>query len=186
MARRRAVLAGLVSAAALVGPALAEDGRQILTIDQERLLFDSLPGRALLAQQEAAADALTAEGSALDRAFEAEERSLTERRASLAPGAFRALADAFDAKVVATRREQEQKSTELARRLEAERRDFFRTVRPILVELLRETGASAVLDQRAVLLSNQDLNITDEVIKRLNDAHRAGQITPLPPRSSDE
>ncbi|MEM9429041.1 MAG: OmpH family outer membrane protein [Pseudomonadota bacterium] len=169
----RALLATLVLAAVLAGGALGQGpSPPFLVIDQDRLLSTSETGREVLAAEAMEREALQREGEALDRQFEAEERDLTERRQTLDPETFRALADAFDEKVVATRRRQEQKAIAITRDGEERRRAFFEAVTPILVELLQETGAAAVVDHRSLLISKQDLNITDEVIKRLDQRRR--------------
>ncbi|MEO0389097.1 MAG: OmpH family outer membrane protein, partial [Pseudomonadota bacterium] len=134
---------------ATVAPAPAQSPPPpFLVIDQDRLLSESATGRAVLAEEEDARAALLQEGRSLDRAFEAEERALTDQRATMSPQAFRPLADAFDEKVVATRRAQEQKALTLTREAEERRRAFFANVTPILLQILRETGAAAVVDQR--------------------------------------
>ena len=150
-------------------------GAPVLVVDQDRLLTGSLLGREILAQNATEAEALREEGRQLDRQFEDEERALTEQRPTLSPEEFRTLADAFDEKVVRTRAEQQEKSNELAQRVENRRIDFFQQVAPILEAILAETGAAAVIDERATLVANQDLNITGEVIKRLDEVHLARQ-----------
>ena len=148
-------------------------------------MSESATGRAVLAEEEDARAALLQEGRSLDRAFEAEERALTDQRATMSPQAFRPLADAFDEKVVATRRAQEQKALTLTREAEERRRAFFANVTPILLQILRETGAAAVVDQRSILISKQDLNITEEVIKRLDQ--RIDEEAPdVPPGAQDD
>ena len=156
-----------------------------LVMEQDRLLTDSLYGQDIIARNETEAQALREESQQLDRAFEEEERQLTERRAALPPDEFREMADAFDAKVVRARREQEAKAAALSRRVETRQRDFFRRVGPVLLEILEETGAVAVFDQRDVLISKQDLNITDEVIKRLDVAYTA-ELADSPELSGQE
>ncbi|MEM9779328.1 MAG: OmpH family outer membrane protein [Pseudomonadota bacterium] len=157
-----------------------------LVLEQDRLLAESELGQAIRAENEAAADSLRREGQQLDRQFEEEERQLTEQRATLSPEEFRVLADAFDEKVVATRAAQEERAAALTREADARQRDFFRRVGPILLGILEETGASAVIEQRALLVTKQDLNITREVIKRLDAAYRAGQATGgAPPTAQD-
>jgi len=156
-----------------------------LVIEQDRLLTDSLYGQDIIARNESEAQALREESQQLDRAFEEEERQLTGRRAELPPAEFREMADAFDAKVVRARREQEAKAGALSRRVETRQRDFFRRVGPVLLEILEETGAVAVFDQRDVLISKQDLNITDEVIKRLDVAYTA-ELAESPELSGQE
>ena len=178
MAGRRGLpSAGLVLAlaVALAGPVPAQEPAQpppeatpFLFVNQERLLTGSRRGQALLASEEAARDRLRAEARAIDSAFEAEERELTEARASLEPDAFRALADDFDARVVAARREQDNRAAGLAQEFDAGRRQFYAAIAPILVRLMESHGAQAVLDETSVLLAAQDLNITEAAIAAID------------------
>ncbi|QHQ34718.1 OmpH family outer membrane protein [Algicella marina] len=185
MIRASDLRAGLTALlVALAGPAAAQDEPPpaFLVIEQERLLTDSAAGQAVLAEEEADRNALLEEGRALDAQFEAEEQALTEQRATMDAAAFRELADAFDEKVVATRRDQEQKAANLNRRAEERRREFLQQVQPILLEVLEASGATAVVDRRLVLIFKQELNITSEVIRRLDetlDAVPDGEI-PVP------
>lgn len=165
-----------------------------LILDQERLFSGSEYGQQIISLNEAEADELRAEGEQLDEQFEAEERALTERRNEMEPAAFRSLADAFDEKVVATRREQEEKAAQLNQRAEARRREFFRRAGPVLLGILEQTGAVGIIEQRSVLIAKQDLNITDEAIKRLDAALETeqqqdpdgGEQTPASDRPGDE
>lgn len=164
-----AVTAGVVSAAAQEVP------REFLFINQERLLTDSGPGRALLAEEEAARDELLAEARGIDAAFEAEERDLTQRRGELSPEEFRALADDFDSRVVVARREQDERSAALAQRFDQRRRQFYASVAPILVAVMEKYSAHAIFDEASVLLADQSINITTEVIGEI-DARMAAEV----------
>ncbi|MEO1550395.1 MAG: OmpH family outer membrane protein [Pseudomonadota bacterium] len=150
----------------------------LLVLDQEQVLNDSVPGRALLEEEARERSVLIAQARQLDRELEEEERRLTDLRAGMEAAEFRALADAFDDRVVRTRREQDARAASLTQRSEAARRAFFNQVAPILLEILEETGASAVIDQRSVLIANQSLNITAEVIKRLDARAGTGPARP--------
>lgn len=186
---RRLTLIALLSCAPAslgaqdVGYEIPRNPPPFLILEQDRLLSGSAFGQEIIALNEAEAQQLRQEGEILDRQFEAEERDLTERRATMDPEAFRELADAFDEKVVATRLAQDEKAQALAERSDQRRREFFRQVGPILLDVLEATGAAAVIEQRGVLVSKQDLNITDEVIKRLDAAHAAGQVPETAPDS---
>ncbi|NNU80708.1 OmpH family outer membrane protein [Halovulum dunhuangense] len=164
-------LAGGLAAQSL-GFDIPREPRPILVLDQDRLYSGSRLGQSLIAANEAETQALRDENAALDRQFEEEERALTAERPSLDPEAFRAKADEFDARVVATRAAQEQKAEALSRRIDRRRAEFFNRVGPVLLELMNQTGAAAVIDQRNVLISRQDLNITDEAIKRLDESYQ--------------
>jgi Skp family chaperone for outer membrane proteins len=184
--RRRApallLAAGFASLVAC-GPAVAQDAAAFLIVNQERLLTGSATGRRLLEEEEVERDKLRAEARALDAAFEAEERQLTEQRATLAPEEFRTRADAFDARVVQARREQDERATALAEEFEQRRRQFYARVAPILVMVMDRRGAKAVFDETSVLLADQSLNITDAVIAEID---ASAEAAPAPPEAPAE
>ena len=68
------------------------------------------------------------------------------------------------------RTQQDNKSREIAQRQERQQALFIQSARPVLAELMREFGASVILEQRTVLLSNKAVDVTEEAIQRLNTA----------------
>ncbi|MEO0999255.1 MAG: OmpH family outer membrane protein [Pseudomonadota bacterium] len=169
--RRAVVLAALAALLAL--PVAAQQRTSplsILLIDRDAVLSGSIPGRRLLEAEEAAKDALLEESQALSEALEAEERALSAQRAEMAPEDFAPLAAAFDEKVIAARRAQDEKAAQLARQIEANRRVFFEEVNRATAAVMQSYGASAVLDLRTVVVAAGGLNITGDVIGRLNRA----------------
>lgn len=169
--------AWVVALAATFGaaqPALAQDlslGRptsDILIVDQDALFSASAWGRRVSAETEARAQALAAENRRLEAELSAEEQALTEQRAGMAPEAFRAAADAFDAKAVEIRRTQDAKERDLLRGRDAERQGFFNAAVPVMAEFLQERGASLMLDRRSVFLAADTLDVTDELILRID------------------
>jgi Skp family chaperone for outer membrane proteins len=187
--RRRALallLAVGLASLATCGPAVAQETAAFLIVNQERLLTGSATGRRLLEEEEAERDKLRAEARSLDAAFEAEERQLTEQRATLAPDEFRARADAFDARVVQARREQDERASALAEEFEQRRRQFYARVAPILVMVMDRRGAKAVFDETSVLLADQSLNITDAVIAEIDASAGGAPAEPAAPAPSPE
>lgn len=143
---------------------------QVLTIDQDRLFAETKLGADTLAALEAEAQALAAENQRIESELINEERSLTEQRAQMEADAFRVLADEFDAKVQRIRDEQDEKARALNRTRDEARSVFFRDVAVILSGIVREKGALVVLDRRDVFLSADAIDITDEAIRRVNEA----------------
>lgn len=137
-------------------------------INQERLLTGSKVGQSILAEEDRQRDALRSEARALDRSFEEEERRLTEQRPTLPPEEFRKLSDAFDARVVQARRDQDNRAAQLAQEFDQRRRQFYAQVAPILVSLMDRYGARAIFDESSVLLADQSLNITQAVIAEID------------------
>ena len=126
---------------------------------------------------DAAAAALTMENREIEAQLATEEKDLTTRRAAMTAAEFRPLADAFDAKVVAIRAAQEEKLVALNGRRDLERQAFYRAAAPVLGDLVRDAGAVAILDARAVFLSADRIDVTDEAIALVDRLLGAG---PLP------
>jgi len=155
----------------------------VLTLDRERLFAASAFGQRVARELAVASDTLAAENRRIEADLIGEERMLTERRAEVPPEEFRALADAFDAKVVALRRAQDAKARALQRREEAERQAFFEAVLPVLAEVMADLGGAVILDDRAVFLSSGQIDMTDAAIARVDAAigDGAGLAPPVAP-----
>ncbi|MCF6316283.1 MAG: OmpH family outer membrane protein [Marinosulfonomonas sp.] len=177
------VLFGLWFGAA--APVAAQDqgasSSTILTINQERLFAASLYGERVNSDIEAASATLSAENRRIEADLTAEEKSLTEQRPNLTPEAFRLLADGFDEKVQAIRRAQELKTRELGRRLEEERATYFKLIVPILGTLMKEHGATVILDRRVIFISSEGVDITDEAVRRIDATLGDGVAQPIVP-----
>jgi Skp family chaperone for outer membrane proteins len=150
----------------------------VLTLNQERLFRESLWGKAALQRAEAEAQALAAENRRIEDALEAEERSLTDRRATMEPAAFAAVAAEFDTRVEAIRAAQDGKSRTLTRQLDEDRQAFFTAATPILGQILRDTGAVAILADTSVVLSLSAIDVTDDAIARMDAAMTAPAPAP--------
>lgn len=164
--------AGLIWAAALPAQQLQPGVPQspVLIVEPERLFSQSAFGQRVGAQLEAEGAAIAAENRRIEAELTDEERALTERRPSLPAAEFRALADAFDEKVEALRREQDAKARSLGARTEAFRRQFLNAAQPVLVQLMREAGAAVIVERRAVFLSADAVDITDIAVERIDSA----------------
>lgn len=152
--------------------------QEVLTLDQERLFQGSGVSERVSAEIERLRQELAEENARIEAELIAEELALTEQRPTMDPEAFRELADAFDQKVQALRAEQDAKLVRLQQLRDEERQNFVRQITPVLTAIVRERGAVVVLDRRAVVLSADAIDITEEAIRRVNAALDA---TPVPP-----
>ncbi|MEM6577817.1 MAG: OmpH family outer membrane protein [Pseudomonadota bacterium] len=146
----------------------------IVLIDPERLFEQTKLGRSIAQRVQQEREALIAMNRRLEAELEAEEQALTEKREQSSPEEFRLLADAFDEKVQQIRRDSERRARDLERNRERAPRDFLRQVEPILIDVMRDSGAVAVLDQRSVLLSADIVDVTELAIARIDLAFDAG------------
>lgn len=154
----------------------------ILTVAPETLYAQSDFGKRVAREIEAESAEIAAENRRIEAELTAEERELTELRNSLDPTDFRTRAEAFNEKVQRLRREQDEKARAVGTRNEEARRILLTSVQPVLLQLMVESGAVAVLDRRVVLLSVESVDITEQAIRRVNAEFGEGaEILPLRP-----
>lgn len=161
---------------AVSGVAVAQSADQgipqtpLLTLDQEKLFRSSAFGRRVTEELKVATDSLSEENRKIEEQLVAEEKDLTERRPKMSPEEFRKLADAFDEKVVAIRRAQDDKERSLTQTVDRQRQAFFENSFGVLALLVQESGAVAILDSRSIVLSSNAIDITDIAITRIDAA----------------
>lgn len=168
-----------VTAAAAQAQDLGVTVSAILTIDSERVFNTTIAGRRVTEDLEARLAALVSENRRIEVELVAEELELTEQRASMDAIEFRTLADAFDEKVQRIRAEQDAKQRALQRARDEDRLAFVDSIAPILSRIGRERGAVVILERRNVLLSADNIDITEEAIARINAAFEDGDDTGL-------
>jgi Skp family chaperone for outer membrane proteins len=186
----RLLLARLLLAGALAaGPASAQEPvdpaappaagpvqvrSPVLVIRRDALFDGSAFGKAARARFESESQAFLAENRSLEAALEAEERDLTERRATAPVEEFRSLALAFDAKVEGIRTARDAKSRDLTRAFEEERQRFVQAALPVLAEIMSEFGATVILDKEMVVVNLGAIDVTEEALRRIDAAIGAG------------
>ncbi len=168
--RALCVLTLLAVAMPLSAQQLGVPQTDVLTISSERLFADSAFGQRVFREIEAESTLLAEENERIVAQLSKEEKDLTEQRAELSAEEFRPLAEAFDEKVQSHRDGQRAKLDALARRGEEARGQFFEMAQPVLIELLREFGASIVIERSNVVLSSDASDITNAAIARIDAA----------------
>lgn len=136
-------------------------------------------------QFESESNKLASENRRIEQELTEEEQELTTKRPQMEPAEFREIADAFDEKVKEIRRSQDAKAVELVQQNEVEQSRFIQAARPILAELMRETGAGVILERSSVFLSANAIDVTDAAIGKINAAIGDGSDLPAIPRKED-
>lgn len=158
----------------------------LLTIDQNRLYLESAWGRRAQAQLEEEGGQIAAENERLTQLLSSEEAALTERRPDLPAAEFRRLAEDFDLRATAIRRERAQAVQALNAWADADRAAFFRAALPHMGQMMAERGAVAVLDYRTVFVSLEAIDITDALLELLDvELADGADLAPAPEGRSE-
>ena len=142
----------------------------ILVLNQDGLFNDSKLGQAMLLIQAEKRTVLLQESRLISDAFEVEEKRLTEMRSEVSVEEFRKLSEDFDIRVQAARESQLAKDVEMQQSNDGLLRRFFVIAVPFLSKIMTKYHASAIVDQRSVLLFDRNMDITLEAIKVLDRA----------------
>ena len=163
----------------MAGPVMAQEigiiQSDILVLDPDRLFTETQLGQRIAADLQAERDQLIAHNRKLEAELTAEEKALTKLRATKSPVEFRALADAFDAKVQEIRRKSERAVRDHERNKERAPVLFMRTVEPVLAGILEDANGAVIMDIRNVLLRSDEVDITDVAISRVNKTIGSGE-----------
>ena len=181
----RSVLFGSVLVVALMGTRQAEPAERLPTavvavVDMQRINKQSMAAQAIRKQVKDHRAAFQAKINKLDEALRREEQELKRQQAILAPGIFAQKRQQFQGKVGEVQRQVQDRVRELDRVLAEATRQIQRALYPIFVELSTERGFDIVLNTTQHVFSRRSLNITDDVLTRLDERLPRVQVTILP------
>ena len=142
----------------------------ILVVDMQKVQRDAAASVSVTEQIAVLRSELGAAIAKRSEAINREETELAKERDKLTAEELRTLARQFERKVFAHRDFEQQETTKL-QLLQAQARAAIRgRIIPILTSVMRERNAQIMLDKTQVVLSNEALDVTDEVLNRLNEA----------------
>ncbi len=161
----------LTIAAAIGGGATAQDApsSSVLTVDLDRIVRESDYGQRVNGMFQADSLDLQAQAKQIENELIAEEQALVQKRATVSAEEFKVLSQTFDEKVVGVRQDQANKQSDLQQRQRDAERALLETIAPILYEIVRDRGASVLIDRRNIILDLSSVDITDDAIVKLNE-----------------
>lgn len=97
-----------------------------------------------------------------------EQNLLIESQAIMAPEAFDLKRKDYENKVQNYNIERQRKLSEIDLLVSVSRNDVLNALKPILEEISNEKGITILLEKQSVLLNADDMEITEEALKKLN------------------
>jgi Skp family chaperone for outer membrane proteins len=165
-------------ATALSAPASADPPPpKIVVIDRAAIMQFSKVGQDIAKQMQTYANQAKKDLSAQGASLQAEERTLQQQVAILAPDVKQKRIDAFRAKEQALQGAAQRKDEQLKAAFAQARAAMEEALGPILQQLVKERGANLVLDKQAVVFANANgFDLTGDAINRLNQKLPAFKI----------
>jgi Skp family chaperone for outer membrane proteins len=171
-------LAALV-ATPLTGNAIAAGPAVILVVDTEGVFAQSKVGQSIRTQLQEHAKKLQAEGQKGEAALEADVKKLQGERALLSQEDLQKKVQALQKREGEFQQDMQEKSQALQLGAQQARVKVEAVLRPIFGDIMKEKGGTILFDQSVVLAGGVDLDITPEVLKRLNEKLSTIEVKPL-------
>ena len=140
----------------------------IAIVDLNLILSDSKAAKNATKQFEEIQKDTEDEIIVSDKKMLEERNKLIEQQSVIAPEAFELKAKDYEKKLQTHQVEKQNKLRKLEGVLQKARNEILENVKPILEELSKELGVTVILEKNSVLLSATNMDITENVIKKLN------------------
>ena len=151
----------------LISPALAQP--VIGVVDDQKILLQSDAAQSIQDQVKKMRALYHAEFSKKAQDFLAEEKALIAARDSLSKEEFAKKVQAFEKRNIAVQRLAQRKKRELDKISMDAVNELRRMLLEIVEDVLVERGLQLVLSYKNVLAGTKSIDITDDVMKRLNE-----------------
>ena len=140
----------------------------IAIVDLNMVLTDSKAAKSATKQFEDIQKDTENEIILSDKKMIEERDKLIEQQSVVAPEAFEIKAKDYEKKLQTYQAEKQAKLRKLEGVLQKARNEILEQVKPILEEISNEIGVTVILEKNNVLLNATGMDITNDVIKKLN------------------
>ncbi|MEL6831222.1 MAG: OmpH family outer membrane protein [Pseudomonadota bacterium] len=171
-----AALSLTAMSAVAAAPVAAAQAAKVVVIDQARIMRDSAAGQDIRSKVQTIEQAMESELQPQASAIQTEQQSLTPRLEGKnvedlrADPTLAAEVNAFVGKTQQFETVRQVRSAELQLTERKAWSDFFAALRPVLREVVEEQGADIVLDRQEVVYAGPTVDITADVITKLDVA----------------
>ncbi len=148
--------------------AAATDSASIAVVDVQQVVKNSLAAKDVSAQIEKKRVAHQAEIAKQEESLEKQKQELSKQRAVLSPEAFEEKVKTFKAQVADVQRDVQRRRSELDRIYTNALSEIQKSVYAIISKLSEERGFVIAIPTSQILFAKKELDISDEVLKRLN------------------
>ena len=137
-------------------------------IDLNKILSDADAAINAAEQIEEIAKEIENEIKLSDEEIIKEQNLLIESQSIMAPEAFESKRNAYESKVQKYNNERQSKLVKIDELITLSRNEILSAIKPILEDVSNEKGITIILEKTSVMLNAEKMDITNEVLKKLN------------------
>ena len=148
--------------------AQAAGDNSFAVIDLDILINDSDAGKSLQSQLNAKREQFQKEFSKREEELSAKEKQIVEKKATMSAEELGKQRQAFEADLLETRKLFQQRRNALDKALATAMKDIRSEIIKASAEIAEEKGYKAIFLRESVVIVEKDLDITQDVLKKLN------------------
>ena len=103
-----------------------------------------------------------------EKAIQEEERKIIQQKKVISAEEYKKKVTELRNKVASLQKERDSLLTEVSKQRSKARSELLKNLNPIIKEYMKEKNIRIVLDKKSILLADENLNITQDIVKRLN------------------
>jgi len=168
------------------GTAASTGAPSILVVDRGAILRTSVAGKDLIRQIDEYGKAMEAKYGEEEKKLRADAQELQEQAGVLSPEARQKKERELRDRGEALQKKVQEEQAAIQNGINVARTEIEKALGPILNTLFQERGATIMLDRGAIVLGSVDIDVTGEVIKRLDQVLPAVTVTPTKPEPGAE
>jgi outer membrane protein len=158
-------------------PLMAQGAGNIAVVDGEKVLRDSEPGKKLFADIKALRDKKQQEIESKQNSIQVMNDKLTKEKDILSPDAQDKRKAEIQKAITDAKRFREDSEQEIQGRLDNAMEAMQNRLIPLIEKIGQEKGYSLIVGKQFTIWRDPKFDITDEVIKRFNEAQAAAPQT---------
>lgn len=152
----------------LAAPGYASADAKIAVLNIQEIMRDSLAAKSIRQKLEDKQKSFQAEMSAKEQDLQEKERNLAKQRSVLAPEEFEKKVKEFRDQATQAQRDVQNKRAQLDKAFADALADIQKSVVGIVEDMSKEHQFTAVIPTSQLLYANPELDITSEVLQKLN------------------
>lgn len=169
MPRMLMVVAGILLAVAVPAAAQQIPAATVAVVDFQRILRESTAAVSIRAQIEKQRAAYQQKITAQEQDLRQANEELSRQRTILSAEAFAQKRTDFDARVSDVQRQVQARKRQLEEASALGLKEVEKALAVIIADLAKTRGFNMVLARRQIMFADRALNISDEVLTRLNE-----------------
>ncbi len=175
-----------VASAPAAGGTSASGAPSILVVDRGAILRTSVAGKDLIRQIDEFGKAMEAKYGEEEKKLRADAQELQEQAGVLSPEARQKKERELRERGEALQKKVQEEQAAIQNGINIARTEIEKALGPILNTLFQERGATIMLDRGAIVLGSVDIDVTAEVIKRLDQVLPSVTVTPSKPEPGSQ